>query len=66
MAYFNRFDKLVKQLDKANITSNKIELLTQALYMFKESWDLDQALVDSHSQPEQDKMRVNAKEHFNK
>ena len=52
VAYFNRAEKAVKQLDRANIASDKIELLHHYLYTFKESRDLDQALVHWHAIPE--------------
>ena len=55
MAYLNRIEKSVKQLDWANIASDKIELLHQSLYTFKESKDLEQALVNLYALPELDK-----------
>ena len=36
MSYFNHIKKAVKKLDRANIESDKIELICQALYTFKE------------------------------
>ena len=61
MAYFNRAEKGVKQLDWANIASNKIELLHQALYTFKESGDLEQALLNWYALPELDEIWAKAK-----
>ena len=56
----------MKQLDWEKITSDKIELLNQALYTFKEIGDLEQALVNWNSLPELDKTTAKAKEHFKK
>ena len=52
VAYFNHVNKSVKQLDRPKIASNKIELLHQDLYTFKESGDLDPDLVNWHALPE--------------
>ena len=55
MAYFNCFEEAVKKLDQANTVSDKTEMLKQALYKFKESRDLEKALVNWNALPEQDK-----------
>ena len=52
VAYFHHVKKAVKKMNRANITSNKIELLYQALYTFKESRYLEKALVNWNSPPE--------------
>ena len=47
--------KQLKKLDQANTVSDKTEMLKQALYKFKESRDLEKALVNWNALPEQDK-----------
>ena len=44
--------EISKKIGLGKIASNKIELLHQALYTFKEIGDLEQALVNWHSLPE--------------
>ena len=46
VTYFNRVTQAVKQLERAKIRTDEIELLNQALYTFKQSEELDQALVN--------------------
>ena len=53
-------------MDQSNIASNKIKILHQSLYTFKESGNLEQALVNWHALPELDQMWVKAEEKINK
>ena len=58
--------KSIKKKNWETTVPNKTELLHQALYKFKESGYLEQALVNWHAQPEQDQTWMKAKEQFNK
>ena len=58
--------EISKKIGLGKIASNKIELLHQALYTFKESGDLDQALLNVHALPELDQTWEKAKEKFKK
>ena len=58
--------EISKKMDRANIAYDKIELLHQDVYTFKESGDLDQALLNVHALPELDQTWEKAKEKFKK
>ena len=66
ITYFNRVEQAVKQLDCAAIRTDKTELLHQALYTFKESGELEQALVNWIALDEADHTWDKCKEHFTK
>ena len=66
VTYFNRVTQAVKQLERAKIRTDEIELLNQALYTFKQSGELEQALVNWDAKDEADQTWEKAKEHFTK
>ena len=66
VTYFNRVEQAVKQLDRAAITTDKKELLHQALYTFKESGELEQGLVNWIALDKTDHTWAKCKEHFTK
>jgi len=66
ITYFNRVEQAVKQLDCTSIRTDKTELLHQALYTFKESGELEQALVNWIALDEADHTWDKCKEHFTK
>ena len=66
VTYFNRVTQAVKQLERAKIRTDEIELLNQALYTFKQSGELEQALVNWDAKDEAGQTWKKAKEHFTK
>jgi len=56
----------VKQLERAKIRTDEIKLLKQALYTFKQSGELEQALVNWDAKDEADQTWEKMKENFTK
>ena len=63
---FNRVTQAVKQLERAKIRTYEIELLNQALYTFKQSGELEQALVNWDAKDEANQTWGKATKHFTK
>ncbi len=59
--YFNRVEKAVKALTRANITSDMNQLQDMALYHFKASGEFDAAVREWENKPATDKTWVNIK-----
>ena len=57
-------EQAVKQLERAKIVSDKKELLNQALFTFKQSGELEQAMVNWDALSTADKTWANCKDHF--
>jgi len=54
----------VKQLERAKIGIDEIELLNQPLYTFKQSGELEQALVNWDAKDKTDQTWDKTKKHF--
>jgi hypothetical protein len=59
--YFDRVEKAVKALTRANITSDMNQLQDMALYHFKASGEFDTGVREWENKPAMDKMWVNIK-----